>query len=338
MDALRGVFAVIDEVGAYLKEAAGRRDVGIECLGPLFTDAFEKHFRDGQHDVNREFVLHLVRHFIDNVLPSVVRENKFIASFSRNATNPTMWGHYAAAERGFVVVYETNSRSIHVQSPIPLLAGSRPSKIIERGKEIGIYRDEHLALEEVSYSRRPPKVNAFHRLICEFPYSEMENHYDVPEMIGSAAAKKKENLVGLVKYSDWRYEKEVRAFFPTYEQILPDARVLQVDLANIVGIVFGPRMSSADKARAVLCCHLLIESRHHLSEERKEILFFQARQTIDRFDFDILPVGTLDRDYLEAHFPVKPMRELDSNAARRIKRVAKLISVPGSEESAGNCE
>lgn len=335
MDALHEVVALSDQVGACLKKAAGTRDIGIEGLGSLFSEVLEKHFRDGQHGVNRGFVLQLVRHFIDNALPRAVREDKFIASFSRNATNSTMWGHYAAAERGFVVVYETNSRSVHVRSPINLLHGSRPSKNVEGTYEIGRYRDEHLGLKEVSYGRRPPKVNAFHRLIHKFSYSEMEHRYDVPLLIGGDAEEKNENLVGLVKYSDWRYEREVRAFFPAYDTLLPDARVLQVDLANIVGVVFGPRMSNEDKARAILCCHLLVESRHQHSEESKELLFFQAQQAIDRFDFDILPVGTLDKHYFQNRLPIKPMRELDSNTAQHIKRVAKSIAVSGSERRAG---
>ena len=76
--------------------------------------------------------------------------------------------------------------------------GYRLSKDFGGATEIGIYKDEHLKLKEVKYGRRPPKVNAFHRLIPKFHYSEMEDHYDVPLNIGADAQEKKEDLVGLV--------------------------------------------------------------------------------------------------------------------------------------------
>ena len=102
-----------------------------------------------------------------------------------------MWGHYADAERGFVVVYESMDRSFHVRSPINVLHGHRPSKEFGGAKEIGIYKDEHLTLKEVKYGRRPPKVNAFHRLTPKFHYSEMEDHYDVPLNISTNTEREK---------------------------------------------------------------------------------------------------------------------------------------------------
>jgi len=336
MDAISGILNISNRVGTSLKKAAGNKDIGIEKLNSLFIAALEEHLADEKQDFSRGFVTHLVRNYIQAVLPRAVKEDKFIASFSLNATNPTMWGHYSAAERGFLVVYDSPDESIHVHSPINLLHGSRPSKNMEGCTEIGTYRDEHLGLEQVDYGRRPPKVNAFHRLIHKFSYSEEEDHYDVPLLIAGDAAEKKEALVGLVKYSDWRYEKEVRAFFPAYNSVLPDGRVLQVDLANMLGVVFGPRMSNEDKARAVLCCHLLVESRDQGAVDRKEMMFFQARQTIDRFDFDILPVGALDKHYLSGHLPVKPVSKLDPEDVKRFQSVARSIAESGSKRPAGN--
>jgi hypothetical protein len=224
-------------------------------------------------------------------------------------------------------VYETTDGFFHVHSPINLLHGHRPSKAHEGWTEIGIYRDEQLELKEVKYGRRPPKVNAFHSLIPKFQYSEEEDHYDVPLNIVGDAEAKEEDLVGLVKYSDWRYEKEVRAFFPAFDAILPDARILQVGLPNLKGVIFGPRMSCENKARAVLCCHLLVESRNQQLDSRGEFQFFQARQTVDRFDFEVSPVGILDKHFSVRHLPVKPMKSLDRDAADRIRTVAASIAI-----------
>lgn len=336
IDSIRGILNVSNRVGTSLKKAARNKDVGFEKLNSLFMEALEAHLPDGVQDFNRGFVIRLVRNYIHMGLSRAVQEDKFIASFSLNATNPTMWGHYSAAERGFLIVYKSQDDSIHVHSPIHLLHGTRPSKNTEGVKEIGIYRDDYLRLEEVGYGRRPPTVNAFHRLIHKFSYTGEEEQYDVPLLIGGDAAEKKESLVGLVKYSDWRYEKEVRAFFPSSGPILPDGRVLQVDVANMLGVVFGPQMSNEDKARAVLCCHLLVESRNPDEMDRKEFMFFQARQTIDRFDFNILPIGTLDKHYFGDRLPVKPVSKLDPEAVKRVQSVARSITESGSTRQPGN--
>ena len=330
LDSLKPILKLSDSIGAFLKKEAGNRDLGLEMLSVLFCNVLERFLPRESQEINPDFVLQLVRTFIENGLPHALEKASYIASFSRNATNATMWGHYADAERGFVIVYESVDGSIHVRSPINVLHGHRPSKNFDRVTEIGIYKDEHLKLREVKYGRRPPKVNAFHRLIPKFHYSEMEEHYDVPLNIGANAEEKKEGLVGLVKYSDWRYEKEIRAFFPNFETILPDARVLQVGLPNLKGVIFGPRMSSENKARIVLCCHLLVESYNQFSEIHKELHFFQARQTVDRFDFEILPVGNLDKHYSTRHLAVKPMKRLDQDAATRVQAAAAAIAASGT--------
>lgn len=330
LDTVKPILNLSQRIGTHLKKAAGNRDLGFESLGDVFRDTLESHLPGESLNINCGFYLHLVQTFIEQELPRSIKPNKYIASFSRNATNPTMWGHYADAERGFVIVYETTDGDIHVHSPINLLHGHRPSKDFEGVTEFGIYRDEHLELKEVRYGRRPPKANAFHRLIHKFPYSEMEDHYDVPLNIVGDAEAKEEDLVGLVKYSDWRYEKEVRAFFPAFDTILPDARVLQVGLPNLKGVIFGPQMSLENKARTVLCCHLLVESRNQLSETRGEFQFFQARQTVDRFDFEILPVGILDKHYFARHLPVKPMQRLDEDTVERIRAAAASIAASSS--------
>lgn len=335
LDTLKSILNLSGRIGTCLKKEAGNRDLGLETLGGLFCDVLEGNLPRESQVINCGFVLHLVRTFIEDALLRALQEDKYIASFSRNATNPTMWGHYADAERGFVIVYESVDGSLHVHSPINVLHGHRPSKDLKGVTEIGIYTDEHLKLKEVKYGRRPPKVNAFHRLIPKFYYSEMEDHYDVALNIGADAEEKKEDLVGLVKYSDWRYEKEIRAFFPAFDQVLPDARVLQVGLRNLKGVIFGPRMSCEHKARTILCCHLLAESHNQPSEPRRELQFFQARQTVDRFDFEILPAGTLDKHYFARHLPVKLVKKLDQDAAKRIRAAAASIagSGPASPEA-----
>ena len=269
----------------------------------------------------------LTRNFIQEGFPQILLDEKYIASFALNATNPTMWGHYADAERGFVRVFGTDDGKVKVLSDINILRGTRPSKIgITDVTEVGSYKDESLELKRVLYGKQIPKVNAFHRLIHRFSYTEQEDHYDVPLNLGGDAEQKKERLIGLVKYSGWRYEKEVRAFFPAYDSLLPDVRTLRIGMENIKGLVFGSKMTLENRARAVLCCHLMKQSRFSEIGAEYEFAFFEARQAADKFDFAIRPVGILDGNYHGRHLPLKPVRELDEATAIRLNTTAALIA------------
>ncbi len=211
-------------VGRQLKRSARTRDLGIEDLGALVVEVLASSMEEKLPQLQSRFFIELVSNFIRGQLPRLPREERYMASFSKNATNSTMWGHYAGAEAGFVLVYATDDSAVGVRSAAKVLHGSRPS-IMPGVVEIGIYRDERLKLRDVSYGRKPPKVNAFHRLIHQFSDSEEESHYDVPEQLGGDAPDKEESIVGLVKYSDWRYEQEIRAFFPNTGALSPDIRV-----------------------------------------------------------------------------------------------------------------
>jgi len=69
-------------------------------------------------------------------------------------------------------------------------------------------------------------------------YSEEEEHYDVPISLQSEAQNKEESQVGLIKYSDWRYEQEIRAFLPVLGKHPPDVRSLRLSVENIRGLIF----------------------------------------------------------------------------------------------------
>jgi hypothetical protein len=328
-DEIRQILDLSVVIGRLLKKQAGKQDFGIEGLGAAFRNALKS---CGSEKLS-PFLLRITEHqtsgFIQEELPRILLDEKYIASFALNATNPTMWGHYADAERGFVRVFGTDDGKVKVLSDINILRGTRPSKMgdgVTDVVEIGIYKDESLALERVKYGKEIPKVNAFHRLIHRFSYTEEEDRYDVPLNLGGDAEKKKEHLVGLVKYSGWRYEKEVRAFFPAYDSLLPEVRTLRIGMENIKGLVFGPKMSLENRARAVLSCHLMKQSRSSEIGVEYEFTFFEAQQAVDKFDFAIRPVGILNGNYYGRHLPLKPVRELDEATVKKLNTTADLIA------------
>ena len=330
---IQDVLQLSKALGRQLKKRVRSRDFRIEELGELFIEMLGPSLEEKLPQLNSRLFTQLVKNFIDEHLPRLLREERYMASFSKNATNPTMWGHYAGAETGFVIVYGTDDKTIHVRSPIHILNGSRPSNEFSSIVEIGIYRDERLKLHEVTYARRPPKVNAFHRLIHRFSYSEEEDHYDVPLQLGGDAPDKQESILGLVKYSDWRYEQEVRAFFPSKDALSADIRALSVSFDNIRGLIFGPRMSSSNKIRAVLCCHLMRESLATTASQTEkavsQFVFLEARQVVDRFGFEIRPIGVLEGSYFGDHLPLKKFSDLDKSMAEKVREMAKCIEARG---------
>ena len=330
-DEIRQLLELSISVGKQLKKQVKNRDIGIENLGKLFTDSLKPLLELNFSTLQSKLILVLSREFIDRKLPGIMEEPKYITSFSKSATNPTMWGHYAKAERGFVIVYSTEDGAINVRSPIDILFGSRPLESkFGTISEIGFYDDERLELQSVKYGKKPPKVNAFHRLIPKFYYSEIESHYDVPALLEGDAKEKQEDQIGLVKYSDWRYEQEVRAFFPNYGELCtPDIRVLQISIKNIKGLIFGPSMTDDDKKRAILCCYLMRKSLAHLcvgeDDTPPEFVFFQAIQVLDRFDFEIQPVGVLENHYSGQHPPIRLVQNLDGVTVERLRGIREEI-------------
>jgi len=324
---IRELFSLSESLGTRLKKRARNQDFGLEKLDTLFREVLEETLKDTPYPLQTRLILESSRRVIRHELPKVIEEQAYIASFSRNAKNPTMWGHYADAERGFVVVYTTDDSTIGIASPIKMLHGTRPLPEDRLGDfEIGIYDEDHLELKSVHYGKKPPKVNAFHRLIPRFSYSEEEDHYDVPLLLAGDAKDKEEDQVGLVKFSDWRYEQEVRAFLPVFGRLPPDVRAMRVTPKNICGVVFGPRMSERDKVRAVLCCHLMRESSTESdSKSLPAFAFFQAIQVVDRFDFRFAPVGILDGRYFDRHLPIKTIDDLDETTGRSLRDMSNQI-------------
>ena len=323
---MRELFNLSETLGTQLKKRARNRDLGLEKLEDLFRELLSQELKNKSFSLQSRLILDATRRVIRHGLPRAIQKQTYIASFSRNAKNPTMWGHYADAERGFVIVYTTDNGTLRITSQIKMLHGIRQLPERPRVFMMGIYDEDNLELKPVKYGKKPPKVNAFHRLIPKFSYSEEEDHYDVPLMLSGDAKDKAEDQLGLIKFLDWRYEQEIRAFLPVFQELQPDMRVMRAAPENICGLIFGPRISERDKMRAVLCCHLMRQSYNKLAVDSLPLfMFFEASQVIDRFDFRIVPVGILDGNYYGGSLPIKRIVDLDEAIRRSLLETSDQI-------------
>jgi hypothetical protein len=325
------VIRLADKVGTVLKKKLRSKDLEIGNLGPLFVEVITPLLADLFNKRQVESITRWLLDFVDQALPGRLPESHYVACFSLNAINPTMWGHYANAEKGFVIVYTTENNTIHVHSTLKILHGTRPSKEMEGAIEVGSYSDEHIQLQPVKYRRKPPKVNAFHQLIRMFYYSEEEDRYDVPLNLPGDAATKEEGSLGLIKFSDWRYEKEIRVLFPPLafppckcKMLCPDARVLRVSGENVCGLIFGPKMSPEDKERAVTCCYMMRNCQS--AEAKSDFAFFQAEQQHNKYSLHIKPLGILDISFYHPGFSqLKPVDKLSDEQVRKLTAIAEAI-------------
>ncbi|WP_265592721.1 DUF2971 domain-containing protein [Verrucomicrobium sp. BvORR034] len=309
-------------IGKHLSKKTVRRDLGIEELPNVFSEALQVHLPTLNERRLESSILALSIEYIHH-LPRLIWEDKYIASFSKDVRNPTMWGHYADAEKGYAVIYKTEDGKLLVHSPIKVLHGYRRSESSPNIMEVGVYKEESLMLHPVRYSNKLPKVNAFHGLIPHFHYSEEEYHYDVPDQLPGDAPLKQLDDVGLVKYSDWRYEREIRAFFPAYTKLAPDIRALAVDRNHIVGIIFGPKMSKIDKERAIMSSYVLWQTAAVTSGS--PFGFFQAAKGVDKFAFKIVPVGILRQFYYERMLPIDTLDKCDEATVALLANLAREI-------------
>lgn len=271
-------------------------------------------------ELESKHIINTFSYIFDNKVQSNLTERKYISSFSITATNPTMWGHYGAAEKGFIIVYESHNKIINASSELNILNGYRfkESKTIE----LGLYDECGLELKKVVYAKVPAKINGFRRLINKFRYTEEESHYDVPESLYEDADALEENSIGLIKYSDWKYENEYRLIFPAFTDLASPLRTLQVNSHHIKGIIFGSRTSLEDKEKITAACKYLILSKN----KNDDLLFFEITTDTNKYKLNITPVGLLNKENCHIILPTKKIKELPKEKIEQLEMMAKNIT------------
>jgi hypothetical protein len=310
---IRNVRSCASPLGIALRQSAGAGDLDFDMLGSLIREQLPPLLGDVKLGVSIDVFMGLVERAFRRARRRL-NEHLYIASFSRNPRDPTMWGHYGNAERGFCIVFRAPERRLRIQSSFPALHGCRPSD--KPGvMELGIYREGEVELKSVSYRSAPLRFNAFHQLIPHFSYSEEEHHYDVPLLLPGEAPSRHEDRLGLVKASTWKYEQEVRAFLPSWGELTPEARCVRYHSSAVAGVIFGPKMSEADKKRAIVCCYVLQEARREAETRTGPFVFLQAQQCVDSFQMALRAVGVLGGIYASSLFPFESLQRVNDAVA-----------------------
>ena len=319
-DESRELVALSEPLGKALRRQAGRKDLDFGRLWPLIREELPPLLRHVKTAVSCSALMELIHGVVQRRVNRLLHENRYMACFSRDPRDPTMWGHYGGAERGFCLVVHAPDHKLGLSSPIRVFLGSRPS--IESGiTEIGHYKDAEVELQPVIYKSAPPRVNAFHRLIPHFHYSEQEDHYDVPLLLPGEAPVRQEDQFGLVKAPTWKYEKEVRAFLPSYDDLASEARCVRLNSCQFQGLIFGPKMSPSDKKRAIVACYLLRACHSDCGNADRPFVFLEACQRVESFQMNLSPTGVLGRFYAQRLLPFEPLSHADGGTAAAVRRI-----------------
>jgi hypothetical protein len=321
---VKSIMSLALPLGSVLMNRVGKRDMDLESLRPVIDEELPPLLKSVKLDIPTSAIMDLVD-LARSRMFHYLKDPLYIASFSRTPLDPTMWGHYGGAERGFCIVFNVPDRKLRILSSSPLFWESRPSTKHVGVSELGPYTSAEVKLKSVMYRSAPLRFNAFHRLIPHFSYSEKEFDYDLPLLLPGEVPSRQEELFGLVKAKTWKYEQEERAFLPSIGKLTPEARCVRYSWTQIAGVIFGPQMKAADMERVIVCCHLLDRSRRQFEPRSNHFLFLQASQRSDSFQMHLSAVGVLDDIYAEHIPPIQAINKLDSSVAAGVAELMAKI-------------
>lgn len=287
-------------------------------LKNILSLGIEKSIHPDWKDRDKEIIKGSYNHYMNNLFEKHLEELIYITSFSLSATSLTMWGHYGDAEKGFCLVYESLDNSIEIESDCELFWGGWGDQ--DSIQTIGHVKKTSVSLKKVKYAKNPVRINGFGRLSKRFFYSEYESHYDYREEVYGKTTDMHEEDIGLVKYTDWKYEKEIRLHLPLYEVTPSSLRSIRINANHIKGVVFGPKISKANKDNVLAALYHLKKS--YMKE--RELLIFQANVITNQYKMKVIPLGVLSDLYL----PSIPMiLSLSKVAPKTIEEAEKISDI-----------
>lgn len=199
----------------------------------------------------------------------------YFVSFSRECDNFLLWSHYASKHEGFCLVFRSINGALR-QDP--------------ESKRTSIRRITPNSFSP-AMSNSVPEEFQFHKIRYESDITHLNAFYLFPKSIApelSSEAKRK-NLARRhddqysIKHSSWSYEKESRItlrgpiswLFGDRFEYTSQERLFHYEPPQLVGVIFGARMSEDNKSRLF-----------QVLDERSERI---ARRIVDgRITFDFL--------------------------------------------------
>lgn len=220
---------------------------------------------------NNAFRLDFVEAYIQS-LYYLVYPMHYVACFSENANNPTMWGHYADSHKGVCLIFKANNNQI---------------KLTEKIQFNNSIYDQDYKFESVKYTKRRIKFNFFEEISmlppprlmsiwCQSECGKISRVFNkIDQKWESNREKKWESRrnTHLIKTKHWGYEKEYRLVKYSMFGSRIDNKECKAKyrFQDLEGIIFGIKTSMADKIKIF---NIIKEKCQ--KEKRENFNFYQA--------------------------------------------------------------
>ncbi|WP_105475868.1 DUF2971 domain-containing protein [Escherichia coli] len=270
--------------------------------------------------VDARNVMRALNSYIQDKLDTKLHDTLYITSFSKSATILTMWGHYGNAERGFAIIYETNDGTINLESNLEIFPSA--TKLSDFEYSLGSSKFSKAQLLEVDYKNKPVRANAFRKLVPTFLFSDQEDFYDCREILLADLPKYNEDDIGRVKYTDWKYEKELRLHLPVYEELTAPHRSIKIAPQHIKGIIFGSKTSNDDKENILAACYYLKKSQ----SKSKELYIFQAKPITSQYKINVTALGRIHDIHPSGFSFIDKISSRDHPHFEEIKKLTEAIN------------
>ncbi|MGR6862279.1 DUF2971 domain-containing protein [Aliivibrio salmonicida] len=251
-------------------------------LTDIFTDIVseQKDINDLQKNIG--WFSKAVQHYLSYHNP----KSGCFVSLSATGSDHLMWGHYGAQHSGFSLIYRTIDGAIG-QDPVNY------KNSVDVSNNYSISVPNMLPCSKVEYSEKVDYHNACwllpRHLISDLDcidLSEIKNHWD-----------KSDNFLSS-KHISWEYEKEYRLILRGAEGLSSLNRLFHYDSSQLVGIVFGSKISDNNKKRIKEIVKHKKESRLHsnCASYSFPFVFFQADRSFNR-EIDIVADEVFDCNF-----------------------------------------
>lgn len=238
------------------------------------------------------------------LLEKAVHGDWYMACFSKNFVNSSMWGNYADDHKGVCLKFSSGGDS-EKPSLALIYVGRRPGHKTESGPIANIpncYVNHQL--HQVVYQKTYPEINFFRSLGClsnvtlDWWYSdENGNKSSYANDVYDNENQWKETYwaeflkVQTTKLEDWAYEEEYRLVLSPVVTDLsePSTRKFSYRFSDLKGIIFGINTSEKDKLAIIRVIQEKCKK-----ERRTEFEFHQAYYNKAKGRIDAAPLSVIN--------------------------------------------
>ena len=231
-----------------------------------------------ESEANQEFlVCDFPRHYLKQ-LERLLYPAWYVACFTYDCSNPSMWTHYGDSHKGVCLIFEADesdgSQFLRLQQASDSARPSRRKEFVQRQFLDVRYGDKAQEVDFFQSMGRVPEPQLRARWYSDDKgnWSSCGNHLNGDTGAWRDGYWERFYPPLHIKASDWEYEKETRLIhYSQFGDLPKQHRQLKDDFASLRGIIFGINTPDAEKLKII---EIIREKcRKH---DRGDFKFFQA--------------------------------------------------------------